>query len=207
VPEEKAVDQTTARELTRYLDAGCPCPKADMAFVYGTRLPDPISLVSAMFHQQRITWITLSGGANRHTGAIEAEAHYQMLVRQGVPPDQMIVENRSTTTLENVTLAIPLICNRLDIERISSVVVVCKWHHSRRALMTLKRFWPRPVALYAQTYEMAIAQTDEPVPVARDTWWRHPASTAKVLAEAHKIPRYLAQGDLAEITFENGAWR
>ncbi len=205
---EGEVDYTTARELTRYLDVGCPCPKADMAFVYGTRLPDPIPLVSELFRQRRITWVTLTGGINRKTGIIEADAHYQMLVRQGIPPARIIVENRSTTTLENVTLAIPLICNQLDVERISSVVVVCKWHHSRRALMTLKRFWPRPIALYAQTYEAAVSpQSDEPAPVARDTWWRHPTSTALVLAEAQKIPRYLAQGDLAEITFVDGAWR
>lgn len=179
-----------------------------MAFVCGTRLPDPIPLVTELFHQQRIAWITLTGGVNRQTGIVEADVHYRMLVQQGIPPARIIVENRSTTTLENVTLAIPLIRNRLDVEQISSVVVVCKWQDCRRALMALKRFWPRSIALYAQTYETAIIrQTDEPVPVARATWWQHPTSTAMVLTEAQKIPRYLAQGNLGEITFVDGAWR
>lgn len=207
MPTAEEIDRMTAGELTRYLDVGCPCPHADMAFVFGTRLPDPIPLVSALFHQQRIVWITLTGGVNRQTGIIEADVHYHVLVQQGVSPARIIVENRSTTTLENVTLAIPLIRERLDTERISSVVVVCKWHHARRAVMTLKRFWPRPIAFYAQTYETAvIPQTDESVPVARATWWQHPASRAMVRAEAHKIPRYLAQGNLTDITFVDGAW-
>lgn len=208
MPTEQEIEHMTAGELTRYLDVECPCPQADMAFVCGTRLPDPVPLVSALFHQQRIGWITLTGGVNRQTGIIEADVHYHLLVQQGIPPARIIVENRSTTTLENVTPALPLIRNRVDVEKISSIVVVCKWQHARRALMALKRFWPSPIALYAQTYETAIIpQTDDPVPIARATWWQHPASAAMVLTEAQKIPRYLAQGNLAEITFVDGAWR
>lgn len=43
------VDYTTACELTRYLDVSCPCAHADMAFVYGTRLPDPMLLRVSAF--------------------------------------------------------------------------------------------------------------------------------------------------------------
>ena len=71
-----------------------------------------------------------------------ALTHLQILLDAGVPRERVIVERSSTNTLENVTRALPLIADSIELECIEAVVVVAKWYHCRRATMTLKRHLP-----------------------------------------------------------------
>jgi hypothetical protein len=78
----------------------------------------------------------------------------------------------------------------MDVAAIGSVVVIGKVCSTRRYLMTLRRHWPGlrvsvcPVNYFG-------------VPVER--WHEHDEFRARVLGEFAKIPRYLAEGFLAEI--------
>ena len=82
---------------------------------------------------------------------------------------------------------------------IRSVLVVCKWMHFRRALMTLKGNLPASIRYYAATYE--------PAGVTRANWPQNPRmSTANVLKECEGITRYLASGHAAELQRDGAAW-
>lgn len=187
-------------KITSYLDATTPLPeKADLIFIPGTRLATPALLAADMFNRGIAPYVVLTGGVNRYTSENEADAHHAILVSEGVPSDRIIVENRSTNTLENVTFALPLIQAKMDFTSVKSILVIAKWMHSRRALMTLKRHLQRPMRYYAYTYE--------PEGITRGNWHSNPrAESANVMKNWNNIPQYLEWGHLEEVTRDGDAY-
>ncbi len=187
-------------KITSYLDATTPLPeKADLIFIPGTRLATPALLASDVFRRGIAPYIVVTGGENRYTGINEAKAHYDTLVSKGVPPEHIIVENRSTNTLENVTFALPLIEERMNLTAVKSVLIVAKWMHSRRVMMTLKRHLQNRIRYYAYTYE--------PEGITRENWSSNPrAESANVIKNWENIPRYLERQHLEEISRDGDAY-
>lgn len=64
--------------------------------------------------------------------------------------------------------------------------------------MTLKRFLPTGCRFYTTTYVHR--------EIRRDSWWQSAIGRHCVLHEWRSIPRYLRQGHLTEIVFQDGAW-
>jgi uncharacterized SAM-binding protein YcdF (DUF218 family) len=100
--------------------------------------------------------------------------------------------------LENVVLALPKIEQRVDLDKLTSIVVVTKWYHCRRAMMTLKRHLPAGIRYFAATYE--------PQGTRRADWWQSEQSARRVLKEWDHIPQYLASGDIGALREEDGAF-
>lgn len=187
-------------KITAYLDAATPLPaQADLIFVPGTRLPTPALIAADLFKRGIAPYIVVTGGENRYTGVNEANAHLAILLEQGISPDQVIVENRATNTLENVTFSLPFIQAKVDVTTLHTMLVVAKWMHSRRVLMTLKRHMPHPVRYYAHTYD--------PEGITRENWPLNPhLESANVMKNWQNIPRYLEWGHLAEVTRDGDSY-
>lgn len=187
----------SATEAADYLDASTtdPVDGVDVIFVPGTRLPDPARIAADLLTRRVAPLAVLTGGVNRASGQVEAREHYRLMHELGIPAEQLIVEDRSTNTLENVTMAWPLLRERCA--EVTSVLAVAKWMHSRRVLMTLKRNWPSGIRYYARTYA--------PNGVGRENWLDTPAAST-VWHNWDCIPRYVAAGHLSEITLDNGAY-
>ena len=153
--------------ITAYLDATTPLPAyADLMFVFGARQLAAAELAAELFHRKLAPLIVVTGGRNPATGLVEADQFFAYLTQAGIPAENIIVENRSTNTLENVVFSIPLIEQKLALASLKTVLAVCKWNHSRRALMTLKRHFPSGIRYYASTYV--------PDGITRENWPGHP---------------------------------
>jgi uncharacterized SAM-binding protein YcdF (DUF218 family) len=187
-----------AAHIAEFLTVDAEPSQADLAFVFGTRHLEPAYIAVDLFRRGVVNYATLTGGNNRLRGDNEALAHLVILVREGVPQERIIVEDSSTNTLENVVFARPKIAARLPLESIQAVVVVTKWYHCRRAIMTLKRHLPPGIRYFTQSYE--------PSGMARQDWYLSAEATGRVLREWQCIPAYLQQGHLAEIRREGGAF-
>lgn len=193
------MEDEQAQQITRQLDVVTSLPRSlDVLFVSGTRLTQPALLAADLLTREIARHVVLTGGKNPASGMIEADAHLAILLGKGIARDRIIVESESTNTLQNVTWALPKLFERIPPDSISSVGVVAKWYHCRRAMMTLKRHLPMKVKLFAVTYE--------PGGIARDNWWTTPEGRERVLSEIDCIPRYLLKGDIAEITESAGAY-
>jgi uncharacterized SAM-binding protein YcdF (DUF218 family) len=120
------------------------------------------------------------------------------LLQAGVPGDRIVVEDASTNTLENVVNGVSKLRAAMDLGSLASVVVVAKWFHCRRAVMTLKRHMPPGVRYHVLTYA--------PPDVPRQEWQLHDDSRARVLKEWERIPQYLRLDHLAELAFQDGAY-
>ena len=120
-----------ANRIARYLDLHAPPRRADLAFVFGTRLPEPAHLAADRFRRDLVKYVVLTGGGNRTTGVQEALLHREILLERGVPEDRIILETRSANTFQNVEFAMPEIAARLDLASITAITAVVKWYHSR----------------------------------------------------------------------------
>jgi hypothetical protein len=187
------------RQIGDYLNIRSAIPgRADLAFIFGTRYPEPAQIALELFEKNVIEYVVLTGGINRLAGINEARAHRDFLLASGVTDQQMIVEDNSTNTLENVLNAHPLIEERIGFDRIQTVIVLTKWYHVRRAMMTLKRHFPDGIRYYPLTYI--------PAGIDPDDWSQQDPSRQRVLKEWHAIPKYLNKGDIAEIQPEGQAY-
>jgi uncharacterized SAM-binding protein YcdF (DUF218 family) len=186
----------TVEEVTRiteYLDVTTPLPdKVDLIFVFGTRFSEPAFLAAKLFKSGISNLVVLTGGINRVNGVNEAVSHQVILRAEGVPENSVICESESTSTLENVTFVLPKINQLLNANHLTHILVVVKWMHSRRALMTLKRHLPVAIQYSVATYEVE--------EVGRSNWHLLDEKRVRsVLKNWERIPVYLEWGHLAEV--------
>ncbi len=192
------IHPTEIQAITDYLAIHAPTDRADLGFVFGTRLPDPAHIAVDRLRRDAIPLVALTGGPNRQTGRVEAHAHRDILLAAGFDPARIIVEDRSANTLENVTLALPLLAARLDLATTGSILVIAKWYHCRRAIMTLKRHLPPGIRYYTHTYQ--------PEGITPDNWHRSEKGISSVLNNWWSIPRYLETGHLAALEWVDDAY-
>lgn len=181
------------QDITNYLNCETSLPqKADLLFIAGTRLPEPAQIAIQLYKEGIAPYIVLTGGNNRYTNENEANQHHALLREANIPEKAIILENRSTNTLENILFARPLIAEKIALEKIKSILVIAKWMHSRRVLMTLKQHFPAGIRYYCRTYS--------PKGITPDNWHQLPTDVfGNVLKNWETIPKNLAKGDIAEI--------
>ena len=184
--------------ITQYLDLKTSMPQqADLVFVFGSRYPEPAYMAADLVRRGITGRVVVTGGQNQVTGRNEAAAHLEILLANGVPRDDIIVEDQSANTLENVALALPLIARCVARKDVHSIVALTKWYHCCRAMMTLRRYL-RGVRFFPVSYE--------PADVTRSGWWLTEEGCGPVFKEWRVIPEYLKQGGIAEIQLVGGAY-
>lgn len=140
--------------------------QADFILLFGTRHWTPAELAADLFLAGHSPLIVATGGSDRHPKQLsEAIVHRDLLLAAGVPSEAVVTETKSLSTTENVTLALPLIEQRIGSPR--SVIAVVKWYH-RRALVTLARHAPSIERIYAADYEPF--NTDRRIALSRSNW-------------------------------------
>ncbi len=118
--------------------------KADCIFVLGSHDTRVAEYASDLFLQGYAPYIIFSGGLGNLTKDIfqkpEAEIFSDIAVKCGVPPDKILIENKSTNTGENVEFTKELLVEKgLDF---NSFILVQKPYMERRTLATFKKIWP-----------------------------------------------------------------
>jgi uncharacterized SAM-binding protein YcdF (DUF218 family) len=183
------MESLTPDELCSYLNViRSPSKVVDVGFIFGTPRPEPAIIAAQLFHTGKILNVLVTGGMSHLTssGQTEAEFHKDILLKQGVPLHRIFMEHRSSNTLENVLFGRQVLMS--DLPQIQSLVAICRWFHSRRVLMTLKRHMPK-IECFTNLY-------DSPLDVRGNFCTKQ---IEKAQLEYRKIPVYLAKGDLAEL--------
>lgn len=134
--------------LMREIDTFGHCDsaqKSDVIIVLGTRVLESgqasITLRERVLHavslQQRgLAPILITTGGVGDYAPAEGEVAAQLAIRQGVPADKVLIENRSTSTRENLEFAAQ-ICREHGWQ---SVILVSQPFHLWRASRDAKRF-------------------------------------------------------------------
>ncbi|HVM76841.1 MAG TPA: YdcF family protein, partial [Candidatus Paceibacterota bacterium] len=148
------MDKKEVRKITNYVFLKSSPQKADLAFVFGTREQEATNKAYELYQNKYVNKILISGGINRITGENEAGVMSKKLLSLGVKKEDILLENRSTNSLENVLFSREVIDRELGFRNVKKVIAVVKHYHSRRALMTLKKHFPRTAELIPVTYEV-----------------------------------------------------
>jgi uncharacterized SAM-binding protein YcdF (DUF218 family) len=185
------MDQKEIKKITDYIFLKSKPQRADLALVFGTRHQEAIDKVFKLYRDELVPKILVSGGANRVTGKNEALEMSNKLIGLGVKKDDLILEEKSTNSLENVLFSKQVISEKIGLDKTKKIIAVVKHYHSRRALMTLKKHFPNTIELIPVTYEIYGFTADD--------WFNNETGKEKVLAEWNKIPGYLAKGDIKEL--------
>ncbi len=186
----------TTEEITKYIFLEDSDLKGDIAFVPGTwnSWQASIQKVVTLYKTGLVPKIIVSGGVNKVSGIIEGDLMAADLARLAVPREDILVENKSTNTLENVLFSLPIIEESLGLDNVKTIVAVVKNFHARRALMTLRKNLPARVVLKSASYV--------PLPLfnfTKDDWFLSEVGREKVLGEMEKIKKYLANGSIMEL--------
>ena len=186
------MDEKEIKKITSYIFLESEPQEADLAFVFGARhLDGAMNKVCELYHKGLVPKILASGGNNRATGENEAFAMNQKLIELGVKRDDIILEDQSTNSLENVLFSKKIIEKRFGWDNIRKITAIFKHYHSRRALMTLRKHLPKNIELIPAPYE-----TDG---FTKDNWFESAIGQERVMGEWHKILKYLTKGDIEEI--------
>lgn len=194
-----SISPAEGEHITRFLDLKTPLPKhADFAFVFGTYHSEPAYIAADLLKRGIVTRVILTGGKNRPTEENEANKHLGILLQNGIPRDCIVVEGESTNTRDNVVFALREIARFHDIKGIRTLVVVAKWYHCRRGIMTLKRYMPEGIRYFATTYEVD--------GVTRTGWWLTEEGYKRIMKEQRLISEGMARGEIAEVREDDAAF-
>lgn len=185
------MDSEEIKKITEYIFLESNPQKADLALVFGTRHREAIKKAYELYQTGLAPKILISGGKNRVTGENEAMEMNRKLIELGVNKDDIILEDQSSNSLENVLFSKKIIDEKIGFKKIKKIIAVVKHYHSRRALMTLKKYFPENIELMTVTYEI--------YGFAFDNWFNNGVGREKVLGEWNKIKEYLAKGDIREL--------
>lgn len=193
-------DQITARVVDRLLfegleDAG---ESGDFALVFGSptcthyRAPKGAALVL----QDRARFVLLSGGkqlpGKENT---EAEAMRQAVLSKGVAQNQILLENRSMFTHENVEYSAEIMKQTMP-HRAFRVLAVTSEYHMRRAMMNFLHYrslFPQGTVFYPCPAPSSHAQ--------RRNWFQTEKGREIVARECHSLYNYMKLGYLPDVEF------
>lgn len=113
----------------------------------------------------------------------------EKLVAGGIPAAELVGENRSSNSLENVVFATEV----FDFATIKRLLFVTKAHVVGRHWRTLKQYLPATVELIPYSF---VAEYNG-VTVSRDNWHLSEVGRARVWGEYLRIQAYSEKGDIA----------
>jgi len=164
------------------------------ALVFGTRhgLSEFVEETLSLYKKGLFTDLILSGGATAQGSESEAYSLYRSLLSSGIPDHAMIVEDKAMNTGENVTFSREKTRN----VAISDLLLIGKICSKRRYIMTVRKQWPeiRRICCHGVNYFSC----------PLEEWWKDPEFRTRVISEFRKIPLYLEERFISEVSIVDG---
>ncbi len=128
---------------------------------------------------------------NLNKEVTEAQVIISHLLKAGIRSENIVFEEKSTNSLENVLFA----KEKFDFSKISSLMVVCKSHAAGRQIRTLKKHIPNNIEYVPYTFNTVYKDTE----VNRYNWMTTEIGKKRVWGEYLRIIQYGEKGDLLAI--------
>lgn len=188
-------------DITAYTDIEAPPPPGQPAahLIFGTNQTEPAVIAAQRYRQGLAPLIIATGGINRHNQVNEAREFHRVLTGHGVPEDAIRIEDQSASTWQNVEFSLPFLAEALSAGL--PVTVIAKWYH-RRTVHMLKTQAPLNAPFHVITWEPVYDGSL----VTRTAWPAIPEARRRVLREREEVSRRVADGTLAPVVLEDGAW-
>ncbi|KPB03240.1 YdcF family protein [Bacillus sp. CHD6a] len=164
-------------------------PGSSKAVVY--RLPPAIELYKA----GRAGKILFSGGVVWKGNQLsEAQLLAEKAMELGVPSKDIIIENQSLHTKENVLASLLVLDRALHLHKIRRLLVVTSHYHMRRMSLSLKTYMPNWI-------DYTLCPVNDKT-TRENNWFLNPYGRQRVEAESVKLVSYVKQGIIMDQQLE-----
>jgi uncharacterized SAM-binding protein YcdF (DUF218 family) len=151
------------------------------------RLPAAIEL----YKQGRAKKILFSGGMKFEGSELtEAALLKKEALAFGVPGEDIITEETSLNTLENVLASLMVLQREFQLHNINRILVVTNSFHMKRLAMTLKTYMPSWI-------KFTLCPTHDGV-TRQNNWHLSEKGRIRVETEAEKVIKYVKQGSIKD---------
>ncbi len=207
IPREPLVPELTQGEIDFLTDLTFGMnitPKAcDVLFVFSGTHSGHWERAIEAYEKNYIQKIVVTGGrsltgvshpeweGNQHEDYSEADVIISHLQQAGIPSNQIVYEDKSSNSLENVLYAKEV----FDFFSIKSLMVICKSHATGRQLRTLMKHLPERIDYIPYTFPT----TYHGIEVNRDNWMTSDIGRKRVWGEYLRIEKYGEMGHLQPI--------
>lgn len=172
------------RCITDFIFVETEVVPADILLVPGGSHPQQMERAAELYHRGLAPYILPSGGYNSKIDEIEWNYFQRIGLERGVPESAILREDQAQNTFDNARNSWEVI-KSMDLH-VESAVLVCKAHHSRRALMTYQTVFPMGIKF------MVSAVTDKRG-IGRDDWFLQEDRIKAVMTEVEKIGKYFGR--------------
>jgi vancomycin permeability regulator SanA len=169
----------------------------DCIFVVGSskaiqyRLPKAVEL----YKQGRANKILFSGGVKWNGSDLtEAVALKKEAIALGVAENDILIEDKSLHTLENVLASLLVLDREFHLFKIKRLLVVTTSYHMKRLHLTLKTYMPNWI-----TYTLCSAEDNN---TRKDNWYKSELGRKRVQDESAKLIKYVKQEALCDIKID-----
>lgn len=201
IPKEPPVPELNAEQIAImteavFLEEAAARPKCDVMFVFGGTHPGHWETAIAAYKSGLAPRIIITGGSGKSGGRekaepSEAEAIAHHLLEAGIPREALLLETRSSNSLENVRFAREL----FDFSRVRSVLFVCKSHAAGRQYRTLRKHLGSDLMYIPATFDTVYRG----VRINRNSWSDTEIGRSRVYGEYLRILRYGDRGDIERL--------
>ena len=192
---EKLTDNQMAKLL--FSDMEDDNEKGDCIFVAGSskavqyRLPKAIEL----YRQGRAGKILFSGGVKwGGSDFSEAVSLKRAAISFGVPEEDILIEDRSLHTLENVLASLLVLNREFHLYKMERLLVVTASYHMRRLHLTLKTYMPDWISY-------SLCPADDRT-TRKDNWYLTEYGRKRVEDECSKLIDYVKKGALRDMEID-----
>ena len=185
----------TLEDIAKFIFAEDEPKVCDVILVPGSLEWAHVELAAQMYRQGYGKYVVVCGAysyvegrfvherleGTPYAGVYDTEAAYfkHILIRNGVPEDAIICEDRSQNTFENAMFARKML-DEMDIGH-DKIMLCCQAFHARRALMTFERYFQGSKFVVVPAKTMGIS---------RETWLDDELKFKTVMLELEKCGRF-----------------
>ena len=133
--------------------------------------------------------IMLCGGSMRNFPdgkCSEAENMYQTALELGVAKEDIILENQSQNTVENILFALIELQRTIWLNKVHSVLLITTAYHMRRSLAIARYLFPAHISI--------VPCPADDTNTRRDNWMNTPVGIQRAKAEVMNIVRCVCNG-------------
>jgi uncharacterized SAM-binding protein YcdF (DUF218 family) len=190
------------KDITNFIFVEDEPQKADAIFLPGGSHPEQPEYAVELYHKGYAKWIIPSGGvsvkrdkwpgvrskADIYNGDYQSDCEFftDVFVKNGVPADVIVGEDKSGHTRDNAFLS-RMAVDEKGVE-IKTAIIVCKAFHARRCLMLYQMAFPNTAFYVCPVVCMGIT---------KDNWYKSEQGIDRVLGEFARCGNQFV-GDIKE---------
>ncbi|MFH0923599.1 MAG: YdcF family protein [Candidatus Falkowbacteria bacterium] len=163
--------------------------KADVILIPGGSRLQLMKKAAELYKQGYASYILPSGGNNIKLPNSKTEWEYlkNIAISLGVPENAILKEDQAKHTFDNANLSWQVLQSKGL--KIKKVILVCKTHHSRRALLTYQTIFPTDI-------DFVVCPIFDERNVRKDNWFLNQDKIDIIMKEVEKIGQYFGKNIL-----------